>query len=141
MAATEKRIWTALWVPGWYELDQPLVAGQQSRFWFFQQMPSNLQDSELYDFVFFNQLNSAANCQVRDARIVSIVHPELGALSRIKTDGLDYVFETVDGTTIVVNAEEDPGSVQQPSDTFQAIDNWSVAVVLDNVSAQVDVDT
>ena len=141
MTATENRVWTALWVPGWYELDQPLVVGQQSRFWFFQKMPCSLRDFDKYDFVFFNQLNSASNCQVREARVVSIEHPELGALSQIRTDGLDYVFETLDGKTFVVNAEEDPGTIIERSDAFPAIDNWSVDVVLENVSPQVGNDT
>jgi hypothetical protein len=140
MTSTANKTWTALWVPGWYELDQPLETGKRNRFWFFQQPPSGIDEVEMYDFVFFNELNSAANCQVREATVLSIDHPQLGGLSGVATDGLDYRFVLADGTTLVVNAEEDPGTVAGDGPDVPCIDNWSVAVVLTDVSDPVDCD-
>lgn len=125
----------ALWTPGWYELDQSLVVGQRQRFWFFQNPPSDSNRDEPIDFVFFNQMASSANSQVRYARVLDIVHPELGPLQRVDTDGLDYIFYPVEGMEVVVNAEEDPGSIYDEEDL--KITDWSVTVTLADVSEQV----
>lgn len=124
----------ALWTPGWYELDQSLVVGQKQRFWFFQTPPS-LDNDEPIDFVFFNQMASAANSQVRYARVLDIEHVDLGPLQRIDTDGLDYIFYPIDGNEVVVNAEEEPGSVYD--DKELNISDWSVLVTLADVSEPV----
>lgn len=133
MKATEHSTRTALWVPGWYELDQPLCVGENGRLWFYQKPPRDLPDVESYDFVFFNQLSASANCQVRTAEVLSIEHPVLGNLARIDTDGLDYVFHPVDGVPIVVNAEEDPGCSNENAEIL----DWSVSVRLGDVSEPV----
>ncbi len=134
MTTTRQKTWNALWVPGWYELDQALAVGEERRFWFYQQPPSDLPKVESCDFVFFNQLNAAANCQVRTARVTGIRHPILGELERVDTDGLDYHFQPVGGEAIRVNAEEDPGSVFDAPGDMPSIDDWSVAVELADVS-------
>lgn len=123
---------TALWMPGWYELDQTLVVGERQKFWFFQSPPPECQQlGEHVDFVFFNQLDSTRNCVVRYARILEMHHPQLGPLLRVDTDGLDYIFFPVDGEELVVNAEETPGSVY---DSNLSVENWSVFVTLTDVS-------
>ena len=135
MATTEQTTRRALWVPGWYELDQPLVAGENKRLWFYLTPPmdlaTNLPEVESFDFVFFNQLSAAANCQVRVANVVSITHPQIGPLRQIDTDGLDYIFYPVEGESIVVNAEEEPGRVY---DEGIEIQDWTVSVELSKVS-------
>jgi hypothetical protein len=131
MTTTQQSTKRALWVPGWYELDQPLTTGESGRLWFYQNPPLDVPNVESYDFVFFNQLSAAANCQVRTATIVSIEHPVLGPVRQIETSGLDYVFHPVEGVPIVVNAEEDPGQIYElPLE----IKDWSVTVVLTDVS-------
>jgi len=130
MTKTQSTTKTALWLPGWYELDQPLTLGTTERFWFFQLPPSELSNASSFDFVFFNELSAAANCQVRSAEVISISHPELGALQHINTDGLDYVFHPVEGPPLTVNAEEDPGAVAGDLE----LADWSITVMLDNVS-------
>ncbi len=128
---------TALWTPGWYELDQSLAVGQRQRFWFFETNPPIEIDGNHandFDLVFFNQLDSSANCQVRFARIVEIKHKQLGLLSGIDTEGMDYIFVPIDGHEVVVNAEEDPGSTY---DCNLEIDDWSVVVTLSDVSEPV----
>lgn len=134
MATTDQKTWTALWTPGWYELDQPLAVGQSDRFWFYRQAPADLPDVESYELVFFNQLSAVANCQVRTAQVESIEHPDLGSLARIDTDGLDYVFITAGGDRIVVNAEENPGTIFENPLSLPSIDDWSVSVVLGAIS-------
>jgi hypothetical protein len=121
----------ALWTPGWYELDQSLVVGQHQRFWFFQTPPST-GANEPIDFMFFNQMASSANSQVRYARVLDIEHTDLGPLQRIDTDGLDYIFYPIDGNEVVVNAEEEPGKVYDNDE--MAIEDWSVLVTLADVS-------
>jgi hypothetical protein len=87
--------------------------------------------------VFYNQLDSAKNCNVRYAKIEGIHHPQLGQLMRVDTDGLDYIFFPVEGEEIVVNAEEDPGSTY---DSGVQVDDWSVLVSLSDVSEPVTAD-
>ena len=123
---------TALWVPGWYELDQTLVLGENQKLWFFQTPPEDIvTDETTPDFIFFNQLDSTTNCQVRSARVIEMVHPQIGPLARIDTDGCDYLFFPIDGEEIVVNAEEEPGQVY---DENIKIDQWMVHVTLEDVS-------
>jgi len=126
---------TALWTPGWYELDQTLVLGERQKYCFFQSPPEEcLAASRDIQLVFFNQLDSAQNCNVRYAKIVEMKHPQLGNLLRVDTDGLDYIFFPVNGEEIVVNAEEEPG-VSYDGDV--AVDDWSVIVTLEDVSEPV----
>ena len=123
----------ALWSPGWYELDQTLVVGEQKRFLFFQSNPSQEEIGPLpddVDLVFFNQLDSSANSEVRFMKILEILHPQLGLLSRIDTDGMDYIFSPIDGNEIVVNAEEEPGTTYEEG---LDVDDWSVVVTLMDV--------
>lgn len=121
----------ALWTPRWYELDQSLVVGQRQRFWFYINPPLERVE-ETFDLVFFNQMTSTANSQIRYARVVDIEHPEFGPLQRVDSDGLDYIFYPVSGNEVVVNAEEDPGAVCDDSEL--RIKDWSVTVTLNDVS-------
>jgi hypothetical protein len=122
----------ALWTPGWYELDQTLVLGERQKYWFFNEPPEEcVKPGDDVDLVFYNQLDSSKNCVVRYARIAEMVHPQLGQLLRVDTDGLDYIFFPVEGEEIVVNAEEEPGSIYNGG---QQIDDWSVLVKLTEVS-------
>ena len=132
---TEKSNQHALWTPGWYELDQTLVVGERQKYWFFQTPPEDCSKlGEDVDLVFYNQLDSTKNCTVRYSRIVEMHHPQLGQLLRVDTDGLDYIFFTVEGEEIVVNAEEEPGST---CETDLEVEDWSVFVTLSEVSEPV----
>jgi len=132
---TETSELTALWTPGWYELDQTLVLGERQKYWFFQTPPDEcVSGAENLDLVFYNQLDSTQNCSVRYAKILEMHHPELGFLLRVDTDGLDYIFFPVEGEEIVVNAEEEPGATY---DDKADISDWSVFVKLAEVSQPV----
>ena len=121
----------AIWTPSWYEMDQSLGIGASNKFWFFQDLNSVTNIADDIDMVFFNQLDSTVNSQLRFANVVEIHHPILGQLSRVDTDGLDYIFATIDGKEILVNAEEEPG---KSYDEDIDIDDWSVVACLTNVS-------
>ncbi len=121
----------AIWTPGWYEMDQTVAVGMEQKFWFFKDKSRAGIIDEAIDLVFFNQLDSTCNCQVRFAHVVDIWHDILGPLARVDTDGLDYLFVTTAGREIMVNAEEQPGKSDDP--VFD-IDDWSVWVTLNNVS-------
>lgn len=121
----------ALWKPAWYELDQPIAVGQRDRFNFFKNPPEEFLQADEYDFVFFNRLLTDANCEVRLATVLQIEHPTLGRLQQVVTDGLDYIFVRSDGTDILVNAEEEPGSSHEPG-IF--VTDWSIRVMLTEVS-------
>ena len=132
---SDSKQYTALWTPGWYELDQTLTPGERQKFWFFQNPPEECQAmAGDLDFVFYNQLDSTQNCIVRYAKIVEIQHQELGELLRVDTDGLDYIFFPANSEEIVVNAEEEPGSTY---DNDLEVADWSVIVKLVEVSEPV----
>ena len=122
----------ALWSPGWYKLDQSLIVGQRQKFWFFAKPPSD-DDQPFVDFMFFNQMTTSANAQIRYAVVRDIEHAELGPLQRVDTEGLDYIFYPVDGTGYVVNAEEKPGAIYDEKELV--INDWSVIVTLADVSS------
>ena len=131
MIITEQQTKSALWVPEWYELDQPVVLGTARRYWFYQTPPSDIPEAYEYDFVFFNHANSAVCCQVREAVVTRIEHPQLGLINEIATDGLDYVFSTESLGEVVVNAEESPGSAYGSASD---ITDWCIFVSLSSLS-------
>jgi hypothetical protein len=125
---------TAIWTPGWYELDQTLVLGQRQKFWFFDSMPDMDVEAELSDEVqlmFFNKSDTSENCVARFARIDEMQHALLGSILRVDTDGLDYIFFPVEGEEVIVNAEEEPGLAY---DFGQPVSDWSIHVTLSEVS-------
>lgn len=131
---TENKAMKAVWTPSWYELDQTIAVGMEGKFWFFQDKPSNDSADKALDeveLVFFNQLDSDSNSEVRFAHVEEIVHDILGPLQRVDTDGLDYVFALANGEEVVVNAEEEPG---QTYDDGCEVENWTVLVTLKEVS-------
>lgn len=128
----------AIWIPSWYELDQPLRVNEVGRFVFFQSTPDWITGvpPELatdFDFVFFNQLVGDTPWEAHTARVVAIDHPTLGSISSVDTYGLDYVFQGENGQQWVVNAEEDPGVC---ADADGEVDNWGLRVWLADVSSR-----
>ncbi|MBX3416312.1 MAG: hypothetical protein KF851_01815 [Pirellulaceae bacterium] len=119
----------AIWKPGWHRLDQTIEVGQLARFWFFPRKDSEDLQPRLH---FFNTTSSVETpVEIRSARIVSITHPELGPLSRIEADWLDYTFHGVNGEEFLVNADEEPGTLYT---AIEPIENWTCEVILRDVS-------
>jgi len=111
-------------------MDQSLAVGMKQKFWFFEEIPVQVVGDDI-DFVFFNQLDSETKSVVRFAEIMEIVHRQIGNMARVDTDGLDYIFVSVEGSEIFVNAEEEPGTAY---DAEFEIDDWALLVTLQNVS-------
>lgn len=131
----------ALWRPGWYRLDQPIGVGQFGRFAFFDPaaepssqppLPENGLAGGPVELQFFNRtITDEKHPLFRFARVLEIIHPQLGPLERVDTSGLDYVFKPAEGEEIYVNAEEEPGVAY---DFDQSVGDWSLLVTLDDVS-------
>jgi hypothetical protein len=131
----------ALWRPGWYRLDQPIGVGQFGRFAFFDPaaepssqppIPESGFAGGPIELQFFNRtISDEKHPLFRFARVLEIIHPQLGPLERVDTSGLDYVFKPAEGEEIYVNAEEEPGVAY---DFDQPVGDWSLLVTLDDVS-------
>lgn len=101
------------WNPSWYELDQSIAVGDTGYFYL-------QKDAQ----TFANGPVSTGDQKV-EATILGITHPILGPISRILTAGLDYSFVLENGEVILVNAEEEPGTIY---DQQLHIDDWSMDV-------------
>lgn len=122
---------TAIWIPAWHELDQSLMVGLRQKYYFFDQLPAEFATGDC-DLMFFNGLAPGSNCDIRFAKVTSIVHPTLGEILRVDTMGLDYILYPADGEEVVLDAEENPGSVLSGLD--DPIAAWTLQVLLEEVS-------
>src|SRR5262249_53570327 len=86
----------AAWVPGWYELDPPLEVGLTDEFAFWRVVPDHLRGPE--SLVLYNTLWHPEDALVARGTIAGIRHPELGAVRKVDTRGLDYTITLADGT-------------------------------------------
>ena len=99
------------WVPGWYELDQALEVGLDAEFAFLRVVPEHLRG--LQRFVLYNDLLHTKDVVFACGKILAIWHAELGNIRKVDTSGLDYTVTLVDGSDLVVNAEENPGKIYE----------------------------
>ena len=98
-----------------YELDQPLEVGEEKEFAFFVDphfaaSPGSPISRDMI-LVFANTLGEKMVVRHR-CRIMSISHPALGKVRSIATRGLSYTVTLDDGRRVVVDAEENPGVVE-----------------------------
>ena len=129
---------SAIWYPAWHALDQTLVVGLRQRYFFFQSLPkriASMASSEQPDLVFFNGLDSATDSQIRFANIVRIEHPDIGEILRVDTFGLDYIIYPTNGEEIVVDGEEEPGTVLSGWDPIK---DWTMQVEMEQISNPID---
>jgi hypothetical protein len=120
----------ALYKFRFYELDQPLEVGDEREFVFFVD-PHFSEDlsAPIYPgtvLVFANTL--IGSTVSHRCRIVSIWHFSLGSIRGISTKGLDYTLTLEDKTTLLVNAEEEPGHI---AGSDRQIDDWAFVVELE----------
>lgn len=99
------------WIPKWYELDQCIVTGDVDLFY--------LTDDNRFADGFDEDAYELK------AEIVSINHAQLGRVKGIITIGLDYTIYLWDGRVLYVNAEEEPGEIE--NGTFD-IKEWKFDV-------------
>lgn len=126
---------TAIWYPAWHALDQTLVVGLRQRYFFFENLPQRiaaLDRSEQPDLVFFNGVDSTMDSQIRFANVVRIDHPDIGEILRVDTFGLDYIIYPINGEEIVVDGEEEPGTVLSGWDPVK---DWTMQVTLEQISS------
>src|SRR5262245_39284355 len=97
------------WIPGWYEHDPYLEVGLEDEFAFWRVVPEELRAAE--GLVLHNDLLRPGEAIFAIGKITHIRHPDLGAILKVDTHGLDYLIVLEDGTEIAVNAEEDPGKM------------------------------
>jgi hypothetical protein len=101
-----------------YALDQPIAVGAEDTFAFFiDPHYGAAPGSAIYRdtvLVFANTLLrlDAADTVSHRCRILSIEHPQLGAVRSIDIVGFDNVVTLSSGLEVVVNAEEHPGRVE-----------------------------
>lgn len=120
---------TAAWIPGWYELAPQLEVGLSDEFAFWRIVPEHICCSER--LVIYNSLWHPENALVGYGTIASIRHPELGAILKVDTRGLDYTITLIDGAELRVDAEEQPGKLEDPS---RVVTDWLFLVDFDNLS-------
>lgn len=127
----------AAWVPGWYELDQPLEVGLTADFAFWRVVPEELAGPE--PLVFYNTLWHPEDAVVARGTISRIRHPVLGDVRKVDTRGLDYTITLADGTELLVNAEEEPGKLFERAgekwvESSRVVSNWRFVVQFETLS-------
>ena len=125
----------ALYKFRFYELDQSLQVGDEREFDFFVDPHFSADlSAPIYPgtvLVFANTLIGAGTPTVSHrCRIISIRHPSLGSIRCISTRGLTYTLTLEDNSTLLVNAEEQPGTIEGSD---RQIDDWAFVVELEPV--------
>src|SRR5580765_5269773 len=101
----------AAWVPGWYELDQPLEVGLEGEFIFWRIVPEHFRIPER--LVLYNDTWRPGQGVFAHGKIAAIRHPDLGDIRKVDTRDLDYTITLMDGTVLGVNAAEEPGKMYE----------------------------
>ena len=125
------------WVPGWYALDPSLEVGLSAEFAFWRVVPDHLRGPER--LVLYNDLWHPQDAVVARGTIAAIRHPELGAIRKVDTRGLDYTLTLADGTELLVNAEEEPGQLferagEQWRESALVVSDWRFVVEFESLS-------
>jgi hypothetical protein len=125
----------ATWVPGWYGLDQPLAVGLTDEFAFWRILPEDLRGAP-EGLVFYNTLWKPDDALMGNGTIMAISNPELGEIREVDTrPSLDYAIRLADGTTLQVDAEEEPGRLYEGSTwSSRVVNDWGLAVEFDALS-------
>jgi hypothetical protein len=127
----------AAWIPGWYELDQSLVVGQADEFAFWRVIPLHLRAPQR--LVFYNSIWHPEDALIARGTVTAIRHPELGAIRKVDTHGLDYAITLADGNELLVNAEENPGKLYERAgeewrESLRMVSDWRLVVELASLS-------
>lgn len=127
----------AAWVPGWYELDPSLEIGLAGDFVFWRVVPDGLRGPE--PLVLYNTLWQPKDAMIACGTIKAIGHPELGAVRKVDTRGLDYTITLADGTELLVNAEEEPGKMWERDgkgfiESKRVVKEWRFVVEFESLS-------
>ena len=126
----------AAWVPGWYALDQSLAVGVRGEFAFYRIIPEDLRDGT-EGLVFYNTLWGSADALLGSGTIVKITNSELGEIRAVDTrsEPLEYLIHLADGTTLDLNAEEEPGRLYEGTEwSSRIVNDWRMSVEFESLS-------
>ena len=126
----------AVWFPGWYGLDQPLAVGVTDEFAFWRNPPEDLRGGA-ERLVFYNTLWGSEEALIGSGTVVAISNAELGEIREVDTrsEPLDYLIRLADGTTLDVNAEEEPGRLYEGTEwSSRIVNDWRMSVEFDSLS-------
>jgi hypothetical protein len=89
--------------------------------------------------VLCNTLWHPEDAVVARGTIVAIRHPELGAVRKVDTRGLDYTITLTNGTELTVNAEEEPGKLyervgEQWRESSRVVGDWRFVVEFESLT-------
>lgn len=127
----------ALWIAGFYNLDQQFALGEAGRWIFFNTASDAGASPHGFiapedSLVFCNTLLSRGNRpreHERTATVVGIEHGQLGALTKVTTDMFgQYEFFDTAGRVVICEAEQDPGI------NDAGVDDWVLTVELEQLS-------
>ncbi|MDQ3622002.1 MAG: hypothetical protein M3463_05875 [Verrucomicrobiota bacterium] len=122
---------TAEWCPAWYDLDQPLRAGERKKLLFFVEPPEHARaeivrhHSTPPDAVLFSGLANNGQWYELIGEVVSIHNSDFGAISSISSEGFDYIIDLASGDRITVNCEERPGEIFESD---RVVSDWTMTV-------------
>ncbi len=92
---------TAAWSPAFYGSDPSFATGLRHIFF--------VVPEETEDFL----ISDTENATAVQAYLMAIDHPVYGSIEGVYNDGLDLHIFCSDGTKMIVNAEEDPGLLDE----------------------------
>jgi hypothetical protein len=127
----------AAWVPSWYALDQSLAVGLTGEFSFWRIAPDEALRGGPERLVFYNLTWKPEDVLLGSGTIVAISNPELGDIREVDTrsEPFDYAFHLADGTSLEVNAEEEPGRLYEGSAwSSRIVNDWRLTVEFDSLS-------
>jgi hypothetical protein len=96
-------------------------------FAFWRVIPDHIRGPE--PLVLYNTLWHPEDAVVVCGTIAAIRHPELGAVTKVNTRGLDYTITLADGTELRVEAEETPGLCYE-----RDVSDWRFVVEFESLS-------
>lgn len=115
---------TAVWKPAWYALDQKIEQGMAAKFLFC--------DSEGRK-QFFNGMGSGEGMESVHAKVTRIRNSVLGEIEEIDTYGLSYKIWLPENELVQVDAEQEPGKVENGSCQGFYLDDASCEVELEKL--------
>jgi len=114
------KILTAIWQAAWYELDQSIKVGLKDEFWFIKGEDNKLK---------FHRGLDREKYVILKCEVLSIKHKVLGDILEINTNGLSYHIFLPAEKNIQIDAEEDPGKIENDYPEFDT-DNYRFTVEL-----------
>jgi hypothetical protein len=123
----------ALWTPTWYAMDQKIARTEHKTLHFFTSVPEHVRSrlvhfsGEEYAAVFSSGSRKDRGWYELDGEIVSIENSELGEIASVRPAGFDYVVTLASGDEILVDAEENPGTIHGSE---RMISDWTMRIVV-----------